>query len=282
MPIGKFASKRRSQYKGRSTGIKAMAKYNGIASRVARYIGATSRRQVVSIPAKLRAQGGMATELKTCDSSGFQIENGAQLLLCSVASASGGANPSVLLDMPIEGSSFYNRIARRTRGVALRIRGNIWPSLTNAATPTQYCRIIIVYDRQPNGALPSLQAVLGDYPNGGTINTSIMSGINPDNRDRFMVLRDRQFMLPAVGANGVAPTTTSPQFLTDIGGNKESRLQFDEYIKLNGLETQYKASTGGGIGDISTGSYLIIAMASSSLASSPWVLSYQCRYSFYD
>lgn len=220
----------------------------------------------------------MATELKTCDDNNKCLEvSGTPLNFYTVG---GGNSASVLLQMPVEGSSFYNRIARRTRGVSLRIKGYIQPTYSNnSAIKEQMGRVVIVYDRQPNGAVPSIATILLDYEQGGSTSTSTFSSINPDQRDRFVILRDRQVLLPAIGVNGAANTT----FASAVNGDlKDSRFVFDEYIKLNGLETQYKASNTGAIGDIASGSYIILCISDRDTSSSAWCLSYQARYSFYD
>lgn len=212
------------------------------------------------------------TELKSCD------EGGRSQPLTSAGIV------DQIIDMPIEGSSFYNRIARRTRGVSLEFHGIIRPTLTNtAASKVQYARILIVYDRQANGALPSGSDILLDYDNGGGTTNTAYSGVNMDNRDRFQIIRDRKMILPPLGALGVASTTTAPSVYTTNADMKDSMFNYSEYIKLNGLETQYKASTGGAIGDISTGAYLIYLIQDQTDANTTaWQLQWNVRYKFLD
>lgn len=187
------------------------------------------------------------------------------------------------MQMPIEGGSFYNRIARRTRGVSLEIRGQFKPTLANsAAVPVLWCRAMLVYDRQTNGAVPSLSTVLQDYDEAGNTFNSPYSGINMDNRDRFYVIRDRKFLLPALGINGVAPTTTSASVTTTDVGDVNNTMIWNEFIKLNGLETQYKANTTGAVGDIASGNYLLILWTNQSSGTTAWAFDYMARYKFYD
>jgi len=261
-------------------------KRSSINTRVARAInnmtGGSARRGM--IPAVMRSRRGLSgpsTELKSVDSNGQNDEAGGTSM--ALVAPANGTSSGILFQMPIEGASFYNRIARRTRGVSLEIRGHIKPSLANAAAKgLQWGRILIVYDRQANGAVPSLATVLADYDEAGNVTTVSTSGVNMDNRDRFLILRDRKFLLPPVGINGVAPTTTSPNIVAGNSDIAESKYLFTEYIKLNGLETQYKASTSGAIGDIATGSYLIYCLDELDLTTSAWKLTYTVRYKFYD
>lgn len=217
------------------------------------------------------------TELKSCDTSGAPGSP-----LSEPFTYAGSV--TTLLDMPIEGSSFYHRIARRTRGVSLEVHGMIVPTNTNtAASKLQYARLLLVYDRQANGALPSGSDILLNYDYGGVTNASSFAGVNMDNRDRFQIIRDRKILLPPLGALGVAPTTTSASVFTTNADLKDSTFNFSEYIKLSGLETQYKASTDGDIGDISTGAYLLYLIQSQSDANTTaWQLQYQARYKFLD
>lgn len=281
-----------TNYKTRAAMMKSMRSKgrsrSTVNSRVARAVinmtGGANRRRLVSVPAALRARGGlggMATEIKSVDYVGALTEaSGTALKLYSPAS---GVTAAVLLQMPIEGSSFYNRIARRTRGVSLEIKGHIAPTLSNAAARgLQWGRILIIYDRQPNGAVPSVATILTDYDEGGNAATYSTSGINMDNRDRFLVLRDRKFLLPPIGINGVAPTTTSANLAGTNADMAESRFLFHEFIKLNGLETQYKASTTGAIGDIASGSYIILCMSETDTSVAAYQFTYQCRYKFFD
>lgn len=276
-------AKRRGQYKGRTGGaIGAMRKYNGAAARINRFTGANRSRQLVSVPAYLRARSnGVGTEIKSVDGNSYSTEAGGTAI--NLVSPAGGAAAQVLMLMPLEGSSFYNRIARRTRGISLEVRGHIKPTLANAAAKgLQYARIMIIYDRQANGAVPALSAILSDYDFGGNQTTFSQSGVNMDNRDRFLIIRDRKFLLPPIGINGVAPTTTSVGITTTNADMKDSCMNFTEFIKLNGLETQYKASSGGGIGDVSTGSFLIVAIDETDTSTSGWALTFHTRYKFYD
>lgn len=187
--------------------------------------------------------------------------------------------------MPGEGASFYDRIGRRTRGLSLEVRGMIQPTLLNVAeVPQQFARVIIYYDRQTNGALPSIAAVLTDYETGGSPTSgTVFTGMNMDNRDRFMIIRDRKLVLPPIGALGVPSVATATGLTHNSADLKESMVNFCEYIKLGGLETQYKASAGGLAADISTGSFGIIVISSGDAnATAAYSLKFNTRYKFYD
>lgn len=259
----------------------AVTAHKAVVQAINRAVGFNRSRAM--IPAIMRARSGTgATELKSVDTTnsagqftqyGFGTNGTTQLVL----------NP------PIEGAGFYNRIARRTRGVSLEIRGHITPTVNNAnIVADQFARVMILYDRQMNGAVPAVTTVLLDYNNNGATTTTSFSGLNMDYRDRFLVLRDRKIKLPGMGVNG-APTTA----LTSIyqGDLKDGLMVYHEFIRLNGLETQYKASAGSQ-GDIATGGFVILLISEADAGNpapgananptTAWKLEYQARFKFYD
>lgn len=265
---------RMTQQKGYAARKAVRRARRGVSSQLTRAIGGNISRALVSIPAALRARAGTgATEIKSIDGSNFAT---------MPTFLTAGVVQQAISNMPIEGSSFYNRIGRRTRGISLEFHGEVVPTLGNAAAvPQQYARIMIIYDRQPNGALPAIGDVLLDYDHSGNTNTWSFSGLNMDNRDRYVVLRDRKILLPALGINGVASTTGSIPLFN--GDDKASTMIYNEYIKLGGLETQYKASSSGAIGDVATGSYIMILISNADAnATAAWKLQYNARYKFLD
>lgn len=186
-------------------------------------------------------------------------------------------------NIPEEGSSFYNRIGRRIRMKSLHLRGQINPSNTNAnAVPQGQARIMVVYDRQSNGALPALSDLILAYSASGATTSAVLDGINMNNRDRFLVLMDNQVTLPAIGVNGATPAniTMYPDPNANAGGN-QGTIMVNRFIKLKGLETHFKASTGA-IGDIATGALLVFTLSSDPNASQAYNFNWTSRLKFYD
>ena len=82
-----------------------------------------------------------------------------------------------------QGSDFTNRIGRKYTNVAVQLEGYLGPQDSNVGTTK--CRIMLIYDAQPNGALPAITDVL-------TASTS-NAFMNLNNRDRFKVLCDENY-----------------------------------------------------------------------------------------
>lgn len=130
------------------------------------------------------------------------------------------------------GSAFYQRIGSKIFVKSIEIEGCVEQGAS--AGYKAYGRYLIVYDRQANGAYPTLQNILQDNDSALTFN----SGVNMQNRSRFAIIRDKRFVI-------------------DSGSNLQYNIK--EYCK--GMwEVEYGTSTGL-IGDVRTGAiYFILFM----------------------
>lgn len=73
-----------------------------------------------------------------------------------------------------------------------------------------FARVMLVWDRQPNGVLAGFNDILDDSNQSNNNRNSCFSHLNADNRRRFVVLKDDNFPLPlSVGSvynmSGVVP-----------------------------------------------------------------------------
>lgn len=155
------------------------------------------------------------------------------------------ASSVILLNGVQTGAAFFNRVGSRVEMKNLHIRGVVTSAVTTVDT---IGRLLILYDRQPTGALPVIADILLSRDQTGAVTTSGVSEINLDNRDRFIVVRDIQWFLPAV-TNTAGVLTNGPQYSDDM-----PHTSINEFIKLKGLGTHYKSSSNPTtIGDIATG-----------------------------
>ena len=98
-----------------------------------------------------------------------------------------------MLHAPTLGSDYTNRIGRKTNCKSVYIRGKL--EITKAASveiASVGCtlnRLIILLDNQPNGAAPAVTDLLSS--------ASPSSQLNPNNRDRFRILKDKVYALDA-------------------------------------------------------------------------------------
>lgn len=152
------------------------------------------------------------------------------------------------------GAGFFSRIGSRVELKNLHIRGMI---LTVSSCATELCRMLIVYDRQPVGSLPNINDILQSRAQDGTTTNTGSSEVNLDNRDRFIIVRDMQWYMPAqTFTAGVVTNAAFPGF-------GKNTFEVNEFIKLKGLGTHFKSSNNPTtIADIASGA-LYVAFVSS-------------------
>lgn len=155
-----------------------------------------------------------------------------------------------LLANPTLGSDFNNRVGRKVVLKSVYIRGRVATEASNtlnavAATISQQARFIIFVDMQPNGAAPSVTDLL--------VEALPSSQLNLNNRDRFRVLSDKNYMFDPYFLN----TATTVAIASAPNQVKEVK----KYKKLN-IETVFNATNGGTIVDINSGALFMLWVGS--------------------
>jgi len=158
------------------------------------------------------------------------------------------------LNLVQAGSAFYQRIGSKINIKSIEVSGVIEQGAT--AGYMAKLRYLIVYDRQSNGAYPTLQNILQDNDGNLTFN----SGVNMQNRARFSIIRDKRFVI-------------------DSGAGLQKQIH--EYCKGR-WESDYGTTTGL-IGDVRSGALYFIAFgqgfgAGGGDASIPVALKSRIRY----
>lgn len=155
-----------------------------------------------------------------------------------------------LLNSCDEGSGPSARVGRVISMRSVQMRGSVRPvdtMVTGAnCIDVSYVRVLIVYDRQPNGAAPTVANILSA--------SNPASFQNLDFRDRFKVISDEHFI---VGPRVM--DTTATQAIAVEGG--VSGRVINLYKDLQGLKTVFDG-TGGGIADINTGALFQVTIGS--------------------
>jgi len=154
-------------------------------------------------------------------------------------------NTTILLNGVQTGAGFFNRVGSRIEMKNLHIRGFI----RYTATAVQaVIRLLIIYDRQPVGALPVITDFLQARDQAGAATTAGDSEINLDNRDRFTIVRDLQLYAPSVTYTA-GVLTNGPNY-----PGVDQQIDINEFIKLKEMGTHFKSSSNPAtIADISTG-----------------------------
>lgn len=176
----------------------------------------------------------------------------------------------VALNTPVNGAELYQRVGRKIYMKSLQIRGFIQSSATST---NDLARMIVFFDAQPNTAGPANLATLLQDSNAAAGQTAI-SEINLTNRQRFKILRDKQFYLPSL--------TNTAGVLTNVGPQDQvmQALQFNEFIKLKGLETIYNGTNGGTVADITSGSLYVVFLSLNN--TNQWSAAWGSRLRYYD
>lgn len=213
-------------------------------------------------PALFGSRGGLKAEVKTIDLP-------QQINACSQTAI------FTLLNPIQEGSSFYNRIGRKICLRSIRLTGQICPR-QGISTPggPDYLRVMIIYDRQTNGNFPTFSDVLTSYDNTGATTSTCQSHLNMNNTERFKVVRDIRI---SISSDAVAGANIIDEQVIDYKG----KYNIDEYSKLRGYETHYKASSNPAvIGDISTGGLYLMTVGGNVVGSAGYscIWTSRCRY----
>lgn len=139
-----------------------------------------------------------------------------------------------------QGDDYFQRIGSKITPKNVQLKFSIF--LTTASTNSVGVRTMLVYDRQPNGAFPTLATILSDNNAG----VSYHSGVNMTNRSRFSVLSDRHY---------------------DVDGGNGFGYTCNQFINLSkkALPMEYGPTTAA-ITEIRTGSLLFIAFTDSGTA----------------
>jgi len=130
------------------------------------------------------------------------------------------------------GSGAYNRVGRKIKMKSLAftivVTTAISPS-TVSEYPSQYGRCAFVYDRSPNGVLPKWSDIFGTTVEDGTESSSMIAPMNPENTERFVLLKDIYY-------------TAHPNVSSTNAGVQVVREVFKGYLPLKALETVYNGN----------------------------------------
>lgn len=134
-----------------------------------------------------------------------------------------------LLHSPPSGPGFGQRIGRKTTATQVYIRGTVGVqngqdgTFAAVVTPAQQIRMILFVDMQANAAQPTFAELLNSATPGPS------TQLNPDNRDRFKILKDKVWVFDPVTASG--------------GAFNRTIASLKIFKKLPNIETIFKGDT---------------------------------------
>lgn len=155
-----------------------------------------------------------------------------------------------------QGAGVTQRIGKKILWKSIQMRGSAY---SNSATTVTDAAWLIVYDKRPTGALPSIADILV------SVNPSALN--NDANAGRFKILRRGDLVF--------AGNTTAGQITS------KSIYDQTEFIKVN-KPGVFKAAGTGAIGDIEEGAIYLVTVGSTAAGTSAATLSAAFRVRFKD
>lgn len=181
-----------------------------------------------------------------------------------------------LLNLMEEGTSFFNRVGRKIMMKSIRITGGLALSGLAVINANQdYLRVMVVYDRQPNGSAPAISDILQNVDLGGTSSTTSYAGLNMNNSERFLVIQDTRLNIPNGYVQSLNEGTAS---IIDYNGTMQN---MDRFSKLKGLQTHFKG-TAGSITDVASGALWLVTFGNIAPGTAPYNLIWNARLRYHD
>lgn len=173
------------------------------------------------------------------------------------------------------GNGSYNRVGNKIKAKSLRIVGNISCSHVEddaAGFLGNILRMVVVWDQQPSGTLPTFDTIFGHTYQDATEETDYYDPLRYDNTGRFRVLKDCRYISnPQAGVTSTVETVLPTYYI-------------DEYINLKVKESVYSSdSTPMTISDVSTGAiYVFFRAAANAVGGTQWVVNVNSRLRYED
>lgn len=161
---------------------------------------------------------------------------------------------------PPPGTGISERVGRKVQIKSIYLRGFVCTEAaatpgTGAASEVQMSRLIIGYDMQPNGSSPAVLDVLEQ--------AKVYSQLNINNRDRFRIIKDKQWVFDPFIYNSTAGSAL-------IGVNRTG-YPLKIYKKCN-METIFNGNNGHSAADVTTGLLFVLLITSTAAGTDKNVL----------
>jgi len=181
-------------------------------------------------------------------------------------------NPQfVVVNAIQQGSGSWQREGDQVKLKSCHLRGMVKPN-TGAFSTEPPCglRMMLVWDRQTNGATPSADNLIYNVDQAGAqITTNAFSMTNYVNKKRFQILMDEFQTLPYVGSTGSDAASTD---MHENGGT------LDRYVKCKSLPTLYSTTANPAtVAQITTGGLFFVIWAAGTTC---WQFTGQARLKY--
>lgn len=240
---------RRQTYKSRGTRQRAIAARKTVNAVITRALTAPIVHTNASRNAFMRAAYGPKKETGYVDVA----------LATYVLDTTGSVT---LLNTVAQGAAVTQRIGKKIIMKGLLCRGNIG---NNSAATVNDVAYMIVYDKRPTGALPSVTDILV------TANANSMN--NDANAGRFRIVKRVDDIL--LGNSSLTGAVANA--LVD-----STYKTMDWYLDLKSMPVTYKAAGTGAIGDIEEGALYLVTVGNTAAGTSAAVMGAAFRLRFLD
>lgn len=172
-----------------------------------------------------------------------------------------------------QGTGLAQRLGNKASAKSLRIKLQL-ATTGNFFVDPNYCRIIVFYDRAPNGAYLAPNDFLKQNHQDNTVGAgNYADNLNVSYMDRIVILRDDLLTLPGVN-NGDIQTVVGPT---------DQCFIYDKFIDCKSLELVYSSTSNPAvIANSSIGSVGILVMGDRAANAEPWQLKGGVRFRFFD
>lgn len=168
------------------------------------------------------------------------------------------------LNNNVVGTGFFNRVGNGSIFTNIHLKGALLTT-SNAAQLDDYVQLALVHDSGNIGAaVPAITTILGTTNAAGATNTTALSGINWNNRDRFSYIWKKTICLPS-------------NLVLIPGPVDDYSFRVDEELRVE-IETMYLNAAG----TIVTGNIYFVAIGLQNPGTEPWQFLGEARMHFDD
>lgn len=186
-------------------------------------------------------------------------------------------NGTKLLNGILEGNSSTTRVGQEIQATSLAVKLNVYYAPIVVQQDPQRVRIMIVWDNQPNGGVPTLGGIpsTNSILDTTTITDMTLAPYNRATSERFRMVYDNMIFFPPTQLS----TSAVSAILGGVGDSKTGLFILNKKFRLS-RKIKYN-SAGNTIADISTNS-LFIYVFTNFLSNTSITTTYGIRFNFKD